>query len=190
MSSVAALSFILVGSGLLILASQHGALRPVGEVVTYAAALIGFVALAGYLYGAPSLHRAPAPPTPWRCIRPPSLLFWPSHYRARHRYAAWRRFSWADGVGAILARRLLPVAVFAPPLVGYLRLVGQQWGLYGTDLGLAPLATSTVLIFAVVIYGAAASMRDADVERRDSELAPRMTEHRFGRIINNAEDFE
>ena len=188
MSSVAALNFIFLGSGLLILASQRRALQRVGDAVTYVVALIGFVALAGYLYGVPSLYRvstfnALAVHTAALFIVLAIALLAAPPIRGVAAILV------GDDVGATLARRLLPVAAFAPPLVGYLWLVGQQWGLYGTEFGLALFATSNVIIFAVVIYSAAASLRNADLERRDSERALRISEHKFQLLINNAQDY-
>ncbi len=73
------------------------------------------------------------------------------------------------GVNGTLARRLLPAAVIAPFLLGFVRLYGQQQGLYGTEFGLAILTTSTVTILVVLIWFNADSL--FHMEAREAETA-------------------
>ncbi len=56
------------------------------------------------------------------------------------------RYLASDGPGGILARRMLPAMILVPMSVGWLRLKGQQAGLYDTEFGLALFATSNILL--------------------------------------------
>jgi PAS domain S-box-containing protein len=64
------------------------------------------------------------------------------------------RFSriWATKtIGAQIARRFIPVAVFIPLLLGYLRIEGQRAGLFALEFGVTIMAVSTMIIFIIMI---------------------------------------
>jgi len=188
MSALAAFNFILLGAAMLILASQRPRLQRAGDVVTYGVALVGMVALVGYLYGVPSLYRLNAS----NALAVHSAVLFVVLAIALLAAPPVRGLAamlLGEDVGAILARRLLPVAIFVPPLVGYLQLAGERRGLYGAQFGLALFATSNVLIFVAVIYRAAVSLRGTDVERRESERALHESEQRLRLLIHNVKDY-
>jgi hypothetical protein len=65
-----------------------------------------------------------------------------------------------------MARRVLPVALFLPALLGWLRLAGERGGLYGTEFGLALFAKSNITSFAFVIWLSAGALNRTDEIRR------------------------
>lgn len=42
----------------------------------------------------------------------------------------------SEGLGGVMARRLVPAAIVIPLLLDWLRLEGQRLGFYGTEVGL------------------------------------------------------
>jgi diguanylate cyclase (GGDEF)-like protein/PAS domain S-box-containing protein len=54
---------------------------------------------------------------------------------------------WSTGQTRTLTRRLLPAVVFVPPLLGFVRLLGQDAGLYNTRFGLALFTGSLIAVF-------------------------------------------
>ncbi len=56
------------------------------------------------------------------------------------------------GFSGRMARRLIPAAVVAPLVLGWLRLRGQQLGWYGTEFGVAILVVSTILVLVMLIW--------------------------------------
>lgn len=72
----------------------------------------------------------------------------------------------APDAGGQLLRRILPAVILVPPALGWLRLQGQEAGLYGSDLGLAIFATANVVILSTVTWLAAKGAREADEQRR------------------------
>ncbi|HEY8507237.1 MAG TPA: ATP-binding protein, partial [Steroidobacteraceae bacterium] len=72
----------------------------------------------------------------------------------------------ASDAGGQLLRRVLPAVILVPPVLGWLRLQGQEAGLFGSDLGLAIFATANVVILSTVTWLAADHARKADLERR------------------------
>ncbi|HET6404000.1 MAG TPA: response regulator [Candidatus Thermoplasmatota archaeon] len=74
----------------------------------------------------------------------------------------------AQNEGGRLARRLLPVAVLTPIVVGYLRLVGENIGLYATEFGVALTAITSVIIVGSVIFVQSHAAARADEARREA----------------------
>ncbi|MGJ0515370.1 MAG: sensor histidine kinase [Methylomicrobium sp.] len=79
-------------------------------------------------------------------------------------------------MGSLMARRLLPVVVLFPFSLGWLRLIGQQKGWYGTEFGLALLVTVIIVVFAAQVYWTAGLLNRSDAQNaanlkdaRDSE---------------------
>ncbi len=63
-----------------------------------------------------------------------------------------------DSIGGKLARRLLPMATFIPPVLGYLVLQGQHLGFYGSDFQLVIMVTLFILIYSTSLWKTALSL--------------------------------
>jgi PAS domain-containing protein len=67
--------------------------------------------------------------------------------------------------GGILARRLLPAAVFIPAGFGWLELRGEKMGLFDNEFGNALFAVGGILIFVFLVCWSSRSLFRADLER-------------------------
>jgi len=69
--------------------------------------------------------------------------------------------------GSVMARNLLAVVFIVPPLLGWLRLRGQQSGLYDTEFGisLTVISTTVILFFIVIRYAGALNKSDAELQK-------------------------
>ena len=72
-----------------------------------------------------------------------------------------------EGAAGVLTRRLLPAALFAPVLLGIIRLAGESAGIYESEFGASLFAVSTILIFVVLVLWSARVLRNTDKERVD-----------------------
>jgi PAS domain S-box-containing protein len=72
-------------------------------------------------------------------------------------------------VGGSTTRRLLPVAVILPLLLGYVCLKGQQWNMYSKEFGLAMFAVAVSGVFVVVVYLSGQSLARAEIRRTHTE---------------------
>jgi PAS domain S-box-containing protein len=82
----------------------------------------------------------------------------------------------SPGPGGQMTRSVLPYVLFGPFVMGWLRLEGQQLGLYGTEFGVAILVTlsttslaTVVMLYASRIDRAAAATRAAERDARASD---------------------
>lgn len=90
---------------------------------------------------------------------------------------------------SLIARRLIPAAVSAPLLCGWLRLRGQQAGLYDTEFGAALLVVSTAVISVVVIVWAVKSVERALADSDRIQTALRDRETQFALMAESIRDY-
>jgi PAS domain S-box-containing protein len=75
----------------------------------------------------------------------------------------------ADSAGGRLLRGLFPAAVFVPMVLGWLRLLGETRGFYGTEFGVALFTLAVVLASCPLIVVAAIRLHGEDRARREAE---------------------
>ncbi|CAN5783726.1 hypothetical protein BH23ACT11_BH23ACT11_13510 [soil metagenome] len=92
----------------------------------------------------------------------------------------------SDGPAGSLLRILFPAAVFVPIVLGWLRLLGERAGLYGTDFGVGLFVMATIGIFLALVFLSARLLHNADAERRQSEDSLRESELRLKTVVENA----
>jgi PAS domain S-box-containing protein len=71
--------------------------------------------------------------------------------------------------GGRIARRLLPAAIGIPLLFGWLRLVGEQAGLYEVQTGVALTVVASFMLLAALIYSSASHISREIGERNAAE---------------------
>ncbi len=75
----------------------------------------------------------------------------------------------SNSSGGKMARRLLPAAILIPTALGWFRLAGQQAGLYNIELGTALVTVATSALIALLVWWNAQSMDRADDARKLAE---------------------
>ncbi|MCA1689887.1 MAG: response regulator [Actinobacteria bacterium] len=93
--------------------------------------------------------------------------------------ASLRRF-FSAGSGGLTVRRLLPVALVLPVVLGSLRLFGEQAGLFGAEVG-----TWLLIVAVIICIGGLVWQLSGSIERGDREL--RQAEHDLRRAVAEAE---
>jgi len=84
-------------------------------------------------------------------------------------YGRSQRILVTTNPGTVMARRLLPLAVLVPLTLGWLRLVGQQDGIFGLRVGTWLLTMTTIACLVAVIVRSASSLGATDSRRRQLE---------------------
>ena len=67
-------------------------------------------------------------------------------------------------LGGLAARRILPVAIAAPLLFGWLCLAGERAGLYTTEFGIALFTTANIVLFTVIVRASARLLNRVDAK--------------------------
>jgi PAS domain S-box-containing protein len=94
----------------------------------------------------------------------------------------------SDSFTGAITRRLLPVAIFAPILIGGLQLYGLRAALYGTELGLSLLVVIMIVVLTALIWWNAGSLLGMESGRREAEDALRIREAHTRTILDTALD--
>ncbi|TMQ69463.1 MAG: hypothetical protein E6K80_11585, partial [Candidatus Eisenbacteria bacterium] len=82
----------------------------------------------------------------------------------------------ADDGGGLLIRRMLPIAILLPIVLGWLRIAGQELGLFGNEFGRILLIVSFILAFSGLIWWMGGVLAQRSPGRHES--APRGAEPR------------
>ena len=106
-----------------------------------------------------------------------------------HPTQGWMRVVTSDEAGGLMVRRLLPVALMLPPILGWLVLLGFQKNLYGAKLGTALRSIAEVLIFGWGVWWTARRLNQIDRQRQQVSQALLDSERRFRAIFNQTFQF-
>lgn len=164
MSPPTAANLVLLGvSALLALRAPGARFRAARQALALLASVSALIALLGYLYGAEALYRI----GPFVSVSLPSALAvlaaGVSLLVADVSYGLGALLRSPSGAGSMM-RTLLPAALLLPTLLGWVRLKGQQAGLYGTELGLSLFASSSIVCFTALLWWSAENLKRAEVE--------------------------
>lgn len=91
--------------------------------------------------------------------------------------------------GGTLARRLLPAAVGIPAVLGWLRLAGQNRGLYDSERGVAVMVALTIVALLLLILWTAETVNRTDARRQRAEASLTESEARFGLLVDSVQDY-
>lgn len=165
-----AASFFPLGLAFLCSSGHRRWQRRCSHTMLTCVALIALAALAGHLYGAFNLYglsqfTGMATHTALAFLALCAGLF------CAQQLDGPRSVFFSDTSGGVTARRLLPAAILVPLLLGWVRVRGQDIGLYDTATGVALLVTASMLVFAVLIGLTARSLHGLDLIRREAQEA-------------------
>jgi signal transduction histidine kinase len=182
MSIEGAFNFALMGLALATL--DRSAVRGfvLAEQLTLTPLFVSILAIIGYLYSQQSLYKI----GPYTALALPSsvlfLVLASGIFLARPNRGLMATLM-SRSAGGVILRRMLPVAVGIPILIGWLRLRGQELGLYDLGFGLALFAAFTTLSGTIFLWRFASSLNRADMQRTQSE-------NRVRRLLSQAEERE
>lgn len=158
-----ALNFILIGFSLLTLPRSARTQFAWSQVAVILAAFNALLPLTGYFYGVNEFrgwsHFIPmALHTAVTFLVLASGLFFAAPTRLTKIFAS-------SGSSGVLMRRLLPAVVSATLLLGWLRLWGEEHGLYASALGTALFAMALIVILVSLIQWAVAAVVKLEEQR-------------------------
>ncbi len=176
MATNSAIVVIMCGAALLLISSQHVRLRHAARVMVMVAGAITSVALLGHLYDAPRLFAIDqyAGMALLTALGLASLAL--GVLFLRHSDDGISLFTGPD-LAAIVMRRMLPLAILFPIVVGVLWIRGRESELFSRETGAALVATSVSLWMLLLLIYNARLIRRADDQRArllESEHQARM----------------
>jgi PAS domain-containing protein len=178
MAAISAGNFILVSASLLAAPYRYHRANRVFSYASGAGLTLSFLALLGYLYGAPPLYQPFAPVS----VAVNSTLAFLTLFiglMALREDLGWIALIRSPGAGGSLVRWLMPVVVVLPPLIGWFRLHGQEQGYFDLRVGVSLFAAANVIIIATLLYVAARHADRLDAKRFAGEAKIRESEEKY-----------
>lgn len=165
-----ALNLLLTGAALLLLDVRRRGVARLSQLLAALSALIAVLGLVAYSYDLIGYYMTPTyVPTSLPGVLA-FLLLATGILLARSENGTMRIIA-SDTAGGLLARRLIPLAIVLPLLLGTLRLLGENAGLYSSKFGAAHAATATMTVFFGAVWWTARLLHRADEKRKAAELA-------------------
>lgn len=168
MSPATAFTFILVSSALLLLDVERWWGWLVAQFLALAAGAVALLALVGYTYNVQSLYRLGPFSSMALHTAMTFFILTVAILAARPERGLMAPLT-PQTAGGSMIRRLLPAAIVAPFLSGWLSLLGQQAGLYNVEVGMALFALTLVFVFAGLIWWDARLLHRTDAARKRAE---------------------
>jgi PAS domain S-box-containing protein len=168
MSLATALNFFALGSILLVLSTGSSRASYLIQSLALVIIVMNMVAFFGYIYSPQALYQFYAYTT---MALHTALLFIALGFGvlfARSDQGLMATITNPHS-GGMMARRILPVAIIVPFVIGWLQLTGEHAGLYAAEFGLTLSATANIVIITLVIWLSARSLNQEDANRRQAE---------------------
>ena len=166
MSIVTAINFLLLGSALMLPDGRRAWISI--QLLAFAATWLSLLSLFGYMYQAPTLYvfsfsTSIAQVTVFcffilsagiLCSRPERGLV---------------KMLTNDTIGGAMARRLMPIAVIIPIILGWVYLLGVEADVVSPQLGIALATATTVSVFTLLFWWNARQLDAEDIRRERAE---------------------
>jgi diguanylate cyclase (GGDEF)-like protein len=193
-----AVSFILVGAALLVLdhAPRHG-WRP-AEVLVLPTVLVACMSIIGYTYGIPAFY-GPASAAKMALNTALCFLTLGAAIVLARPHGHVLRLATTDDPGGVMMRRLGPLAIVVPLMLGWMRLAAGDAEVFTDRVGTWWLTAATIGCFVALIWRVAARLSAADADRRallaqlerlahHDSLTDLFNRHYFGAVLVRAAD--
>ena len=185
-----ALNFLLIGAALVSLRTRTRGTQNrfyAAQYLALAVLLTSFLAIIGFLYGAKTFYIVVSfNPMAIHTAAGFSLLSVGLLLSRPDRGLIKEIFS--KNGGGETARRLLPLIIIVPAVLGWLRLQGEQRGFYEREVGTALLVVAIIIILATIVLNNARSMNIAGAKRKRIEEALEASAKREAALIEHAVD--
>jgi len=92
----------------------------------------------------------------------------------------------SDSHGGIMLRRILPIVIVIPLALGWLKIHGEETGLFGNKFGVSFVATCNLFIISLFVYILSVQLNRLDAKRRQTEKTLQDSEVRYTALFSTA----
>jgi diguanylate cyclase (GGDEF)-like protein len=168
MAPISALNFVLSGLALLALKVKRPRIANWANWLASLAIFLSGLAIVGYAYGVSSLYGI-FPFSSMALHTALGFLVLSLAVLAANPTLGIANLLASDSAGGVVARRLLPTIPLALFFLGWVRLLGQNAGLYDTRFGLALMVLMSIAVSVYSISATALALRKLDLTRKRAE---------------------
>lgn len=182
-----AFSLMLTGGGLAVLSvARRWRTVILAQLAVLLAGSVAVLALAGYAYGVGGLYGLGAQ-TPMALSTAVAMLLASAGVLHLRPVGIMGAVAGRD-VGSVSARRLLPAVILLPIVLGWIILAGERAQFYDRGFAMSLVVVSMIVLFAILVWWNAESLRQIDLQRTEAEAAVRESEQRFRALALNASE--
>ncbi len=177
MAFLTAISFLLLGSILFLLSADKTRTNNIAHVLIIPVALISYFVPVSYILGIYSLTEL--------MNMPVSLITGIGFCGVCAMVLLMNPDTWllrvlaADDTGGIIARKLLPPLMILPVFIAWLRINGEQAGLFKSDEGVVLVALTYTICFLALVWLTARSVSKIDRKRHTTDKALKKSHERL-----------
>ena len=184
MGPAGATSWSIIGLAF-VFASLNGRARSISPALGLVTTGIASLSFVGYLYGASVLYLIPTV-TIIALQTSTFILAVSLGLVMSNPEAGPMRLLASDSVAGVLVRRIAPFLILFPIMVGYIRLKGEQAGLYDTAFGSAIRTLTEIGLFMLLLWWTASTIRRQAERRQQTEAKLFRKEKQLQHITDNA----
>jgi signal transduction histidine kinase/CheY-like chemotaxis protein len=168
MAVATAVAFSLVGVALMSIDVETKRVGRPAQWIALLGTALTLLAIVGYLYGLNGLYEIPAFASV--AVHTALGLFGLNVgiLLARPEAGLMAPLT-ANGSAAVFARRMLPAVIVVPIVLGWLRLMGQRLGFYGTEFGLSLHAVANIVCLVGLTWWTSFSLVRLETVRSESQ---------------------
>jgi two-component system phosphate regulon sensor histidine kinase PhoR len=178
-----ALSFVLVGSALLVLDVEIRRRYRPAQILTLLGALLPILGLIGRFYDVPTLSSFVGGTVVMALHTALTFLALCAGVLAARPNAGIMKVISSEGPGGMLLRRLLPGAVAVIVLAGWFRLLGEHRDLYGREMGTALFVVVNIILLSGLIWRSARFLYRSDIAQRLARDSLAESEERLRAVL-------
>ena len=178
MSAISASCFVVFGAARLAADGADRWSRAAFLTLSMSGLLASSLVLLGYAYSVPVLYR-PLPATPIAVHAAIAFVMLFIGLLLSRPDRGWVRLLRSRGPGGVLAQRVLPAVLLLSPVIGWIRLQGEQVGYFGTEFGVALFAIVNVMVLTGLLWWAALRIDRLDAARREFLMSLEQTSIRL-----------
>lgn len=183
MAPTTSVNFTLLGAAFILLGGRRAAW--IGQTFAAVVGLLGLITVLGTIYGIDDLHNFPPTSSVSAGSAVATLLLGVALLMATPDRGPMAIVSSRTLTGA-MARRILPLVVVVPSLLGFVRIIGHSMGWYGIGVGSALLVAGNVVLFTALALYVLGSLRVVELEGASAQESMRHSEERYRTFIENS----
>ena len=172
MAPTSAAALLAIGLALIFLDGKTPREPRWSQALSLFSALIAMIAVCGYIYHAAELYKILLYTQMALHTAIGIFLLSIAVFFARPRTGIAGDLT-GEGSGSVMARLLLPAVFIIPVVLGWIRLHGQNTGMFGAASGLAMDVPARIVVFSIFIWLSARHMNKEYAERRKAEVGIR-----------------
>ena len=184
MSPISALCLSIIGLSLLLIDTRRQSRVNPSEILAAISLAVSLVGLLGYLYSVHALYRIGIYSSMALHTASASVLMAIAIPLARPTRGLPALVA-GTTTGARLARRLLPIAIIVPVLLGWLRVLGERAGFYESPFGTGMFATILVAFLVALIWGTGVVVDSGERKQQLAEETLRRTMEFDEAVVSN-----